>query len=495
MHFNQRLYLIIFDCMTNHGLILILKTFTEAEINEFKIFIRSPYYNNRNAIVSLLDVIISYYPEFNFKHITKNELFGKVFPGKKFNDSTFRVILSGLNDLAVKFITLKKFESDNPAFNLTKIKALMERNVLTGLDKIFSESYSLLSKKGTVSVETFFHLHLFNTAESSYLSEKHSGVFDKILDKYGLESDMKNLLHYFYLKFMSRYVYMLNIEMLYNVRFEKEFIDKIFQSINPETFGNTAILQLYFHLVLMLKEKLNDNHYFKVKELFRKHKKTFHKNDVTEVIINMQNFCSRMISEGHRGFYKEKFEIYKTELKLKTYLIKGKMSPVYFISLVSLALKIKKTVWIKNFIENYSSKLDESIRINTVNYSLSLYEFELKNFRKAQEYLSVIKFTDLYQKLDLKVLQIMIYYEMNYTDNLISALEAFRHFLSNNKLIPESKYIYYSNFYKSVKKLNYFRQRKDEFGIKKFISELKSKSNFVNRNWILSKADELIKRE
>ena len=436
--------------MKNHSLIALLKTFTKDEIREFSDFINSPYFNNRSAVNRMYEMLIIHYPEFDNTEISKTALFKKIFPGKKYNDSTFRVLLSGLNELALKFITGKYIQSDLPGYNLNKIKALMDRNVLSGIEKIFSETYSHLSNPDMKSIDTFFYLHLFDNAKTNFLSEKYSGIFDRFIEESEHDKGFENLLTYFYIKLLSNYINMLNIELLFNKKFEKENTERFFQSIDIDKYRKHIIIELYYYIVLMLKDSLNENYYFKVKNIFYKNLNKLNMNDIVEIFINLQNFCSRKVSNGAVEFYKEKFDIYKKELKYKTYLINGKMSPVYFMTLVSLALKLGELKWTKKFIKDYSGELNEITHDNTVFYSLALYEFAVGDFNKSQEYLTGIRFTDLYQKLDTKVLQIMIFYELNYEDSLISSLEAFRHFLSNNKLIPENKFIYYNNLYKSV---------------------------------------------
>lgn len=82
---------------------------------------------------------------------------------------------------------------------------------------------------------------------------------------------------------------------------------------------------------------------------------------------------------------------------------------------------------------------------------------------------------------------------MDHYESLNSALEAFRHFLSNSKLIPKQKINQYDIFLKSLKKLAGLKQKEDEFGIKKFIPELISKNNFHNKSWIIEKSEMLVK--
>lgn len=474
--------------MKNHNLIKLLKSFSGSEIKEFEDFVNSPYFNNRSAVCSLFKILKKYYPDFESGDLTKEDLFRQIFPDKKYNDSTIRVILSGLNELAVKFVTFRNFENNTAGYNLSKINALLERNVLSGIERIISDSAVLLDKNEIDSIETFHYRHLYDVADFKTKVSRHSGVFDKFLNKTDLEKGFVNLMNYFYIRFLTFYINILNIQLIYNIEYDTEYIKEIFASLDLNEIKKEFKLEIYYCIVLMLRESLNENNYYKVKSIFLKNLNKFSIDAKKEILINLQNFCSRKISNGSEEFYNEKFELYKLELKCKTYLINNKISPVFFKTLVSISIYLKEYVWFKKFIEKYSKELKSEEKENILNYSFALYEFSLSDFDKAHEHLSKLRFTDLYQKLDSKVLQIMIYYEKDYEESLESSLEAFRHFLSNNKLIPEKRYQTYEIFLRSVKKLIRFKLslKKESFEINKFLSETKS-LYFVNKNWVLDK--------
>jgi hypothetical protein len=168
------------------------------------------------------------------------------------------------------------------------------------------------------------------------------------------------------------------------------------------------------------------------------------------------------------------------------------MSPVYFKNLVILALSLNEDKWVKDFMLDYKNELPENMRENVFTYCMALYEFEMKNFEESLKLLSKIKFDELYLKYDSKVLQLMIYYELNSEEALISSMEAFRHFLSNNKLLPDIKKDLYLNFYSSFNKFLNCKKNNDNFGLTILKEKLNGKLPVFNKPWVVSKVNELV---
>lgn len=82
----------------------------------------------------------------------------------------------------------------------------------------------------------------------------------------------------------------------------------------------------------------------------------------------------------------------------------------------------------------------------------------------------------------------MVYYELNFEESLLYSLEAFRHFVSNSRLLPAGKLNYYTLFYKSVKKLISLKNNFGGFRLKSFLGETENSGNFINRKWVINKA-------
>ncbi len=96
--------------MHNSKLIEILRKFDKKEINGFYDYVCSPYFNKEKVIMNLTEHLKKSYPDFKEEFIQKEKVYKKLYPGKKYNDSVMRNVLSKTMRLAEDFLTLKEFE-------------------------------------------------------------------------------------------------------------------------------------------------------------------------------------------------------------------------------------------------------------------------------------------------------------------------------------------------------------------------------------------------
>src|SRR5204863_9469685 len=120
-------------------------------------------------------------------------------------------------------------------------------------------------------------------------------------------------------------------------------------------------------------------------------------------------------------------------------------------------------------------------------------EMELKNFERSLEYLSKVKTDEVYLKMDVRMLQCRIYYELNWDDSLNSLLDAFRRTLANNKLLPEFRKVLFANFLKYLRKMNNLKHKADELDLELLRKMVVAEDSFMQKPWILEKLDELEK--
>ncbi|HAY32866.1 MAG TPA: hypothetical protein PK536_03695 [Ignavibacteria bacterium] len=477
--------------MKRHSLTALLKSFTKEEIQLFADYISSPYFNRRKAVIKLFRVIIKFYPAFDDVNFTKKHLFTAVFPGKNYNDSSIRVIISRLNELAFDFLVQRNFEENNPESNLIRIKTMFKRNYFKNGESFIERSLRSLYENTPLAEDRFYFEHNFFEMKKSFLQINNSGIIDKKLDKLEFTNSIECFTNYFYIRTLKTYIIILNIKILYNRDYDTTFLENIYNTIEMKIIRKYPVIEIYYLIVILLKDTANEDAYFRAKNLFYKNLNSFNKSDKEEILINLGNFASRKISEGAESFRKEKFELLKKEIEQKTFNINGYMTFVYYKTVVSMALIMKDVSFAKMFIVDYAVYLSGESRNNSYYYCSAMYEFYMKNYNNALEQLSKVNFPDLYSKLDLKVFQIVIFYEMNYDEALLSSIESFRHFLNNNKLITKNKHPYYFNFYRAVKKLTALRNTKDEFEINLFIKNFLNKHMFINKVWIREKLDNL----
>src|SRR5258706_14034499 len=82
------------------NIIRILKTFTGDEMREFGKFVNSPFHNNRSEVRRYFSEIKRFYPSFQQSNFSKEEIFSRIHPDKKYRDDVIRRLSSNLFRLA-----------------------------------------------------------------------------------------------------------------------------------------------------------------------------------------------------------------------------------------------------------------------------------------------------------------------------------------------------------------------------------------------------------
>ena len=147
-----------------NNLTVILNSFSENDYSKFKDFINSPYHNKIKNAVKLFSVLKNNLEKFDSGIVTKEELWKKIFPGKKYNYGTMKNLLHELYKLAEKYIMYENFD----LIEIEKFKhlyiGLFERNMFTILDlkdKYFDRYYSDEKNINSNNAPRFIYQDLF----------------------------------------------------------------------------------------------------------------------------------------------------------------------------------------------------------------------------------------------------------------------------------------------------------------------------------------------
>ena len=120
-----------------------------------------------------------------------------------------------------------------------------------------------------------------------------------------------------------------------------------------------------------------------------------------------------------------------------------------------------------------------------------MIEFKKKNFEKALEYLSKVEIIFFYFKYHLKILYLQVYYELNYTEQAISMIDSFKHFLKNNKYVPDSLGVNYKKFTDYYIRLLNVKTTYRKSEVKIFKEKIQKEERLFFKNWFLEKLNEL----
>ncbi len=473
--------------MERSNLIELLKTFSPAEIKDFKEFLKSSYFNKRQAVANLFDVLTSYHPDYSF---SRENIFAKMFPGTKYNDNTLRVLSHYLTELALKFLVFARINDDKLEYSILLQSILGERKQYKLLDKEIAKSEILLESSDFEAELYFSNKYRLENEKIYQMFASNYALYDKIVSRPAWENVSRDLDVFYMVKTMIMYLNTITYGNLYNRKVQSEKFDQVLERIEIRDYENIPVVMMYYYLIRMMKDETDESSFYKVKELLKKNKSKINKYDRTGAYVNLSSYCRMKVQKGVKRFEKESFELFKEEIGEKTYLLNdGTMSPVFFRNAVASGLQVKEFSWVQIFIRKFKSELGKRYRENYRLLCSALYEFHTGNFDAAIELNSKIVYDELYMKLNSKTLQMQLLYESGGYESLSAALESFRHFLSNNKLIPEMKKLQHSNFRKYLTQIIAVANQSNKSERELLLKNIQGESDLVSKDWLIEKLE------
>jgi hypothetical protein len=461
-------------------------------MREFSEYVRSPFFNKNQSIIKLFDYIKKQYPAFDSKKIEKELVYKKLFPGTEYNDGFMRTIMFNLAQLAEDFLSYSNYKKDYFSVQRHLAVELNERELYKLFEKNMREVHTALEKDSVKESEHYYNSYYFEYENLYYLSKIHFERNEKFIQKTGIHEIFNHLTYYYVIRILKFYLYVLNTKNIYKIDYKTDIIEDILKGIKPEQFKNIPLINIYINLLMMHINPGEESHFNKAVEMIETADISY--DELIEAFINIENYCKTKIRLGHVEYEKILFKIYKIELDRNCYLLNNRMPHKLYRNIIDLALRLDEPDWTKDFIEKHNKELDAEFQENSYLYSTALLEFYKKNFEKSLEILSRVRYDEIYHKLEIKCFTAAIYYELNHEDSLLSSLDSFRHFINNDKLIPEARKESYTNFIKVVKKMNNLKNsnKRDIIEVKILADKVKKTEQVQNRQWIEKKVQELL---
>ena len=480
--------------MKRSTLIEVLKSFTKQDIKEFGLFIQSAFFNTNQSVVKLFDQIKKQHPEFEDKLIEKRLLFEKAFGKIDFDDSFMRMTVFRIMELVKEFLIIKKLQKDNVLKDTILLEELNERELNNLLMKSINELEKIIGKQIAKDSETYYTKYKLEYFKNDIKSRDTKMITYKDALNKDLMMEQKYFNTYFFINSLKFFQYFLNQKnFVVNADGYPDFILDMLEylKLNPEYLIDPE-LNLYFNLVMLLITN-EDIYYSKLYIILFQDKDELKLNSKHNLITVLRNYAQQKIHDGHSEYMNKLFEILKFSLKkeITSLTPSGKyMTETRFMTIVWSGLLVKEFGFTENFIKKYINKIDPEKRQYVSAYNSAKMEFERGEFKKALEYLKNSgQIKNVMYKAASKQLNLMICYELKMFISAEEHIDAFRHFIKTDKLLPEmykTQCTDFINFFNRLLKLN-DKNKKSIYEKEKLISELKS----APQTWLLNKTLEI----
>ncbi len=418
--------------MQKSKLIYLLKTFSKEELKKFDEFVCSPYFNKNSNAGKMFKYITKYSQKYESEKLYKENVYLALFPGKAYNIKIMKNLMTALLHLAERFLEQYRYEKNE----LGRYNCLLEEMLIRGQYKIFSNKIKEAEKLNSVlKRDEYYFYHNLNlySLKQSFGTRTASGP-----EKLKADAHAFDFLIGFFLIWYFKYSYnLINRKINYNFEADFNFIEKVIDYVKERDFENKKIVLLYYYMFIINIKWNEENYFFEFKKLTEECIDMVTRAEQFNLLTATQTYCLRMLGAGHTKYSSIYFEACKNMVIKKAY--SGEYGDVIhqltYKNIVKAGAHEKQFEWTLDFIENYREKLPPGFRDKVYYFSLAYCYFVKYEFEKSLEYLSLVKYENVYDKAEVNRLMMQIYYEMGWTEELLSLTDTYKHFLHNDKLI------------------------------------------------------------
>lgn len=479
--------------MEKSNLIKILKSLNPKEFKEFGEYVYSPFFNKNESVKKLYDYLKKHYPDFESSKIEKEIVHNKIFPGVDYNDDFMRMLIFNMTKLSEGYLAYLRMVNSEWEMKRMLTYELNERHLDKPMEKMMKKTLAELDKKKRKTSDWYLNKYYFQTENVSYLRRKYLNSFEKFLKEAPLENLHEEFTAYYLMTVLRMHNFLLNIKKIYKFEKEAASFEKAIDTLDQKFLNKAPLIEIYYNLNMML--YYNEEKYF-----YAAKKKVFESEDLInpldmlDILINLQNYCSRRIRRGEIKFAKEVFSLYKLEIERDLYGHYGFLHDILYKNTIELGMQVGETEWVKKFSEKYKKFLHPDVQEDVYSYGKAFIEFTEGNYEKTLEYLSRIKLYDINIKLEVKELSAKVYFEMKMEDMLYSLTDTFRHLIANSKVLTANRKTSNSNFIKYIKRLYKVNLHPDAGDVAEIKQMMKKEELLENRLWLNKKIEEIEKK-
>ena len=479
--------------MQNGKLIHYLSLLDRQELQRFRDFVDSPYFNKHENTRQLLHYILQA-PSWTSASLQKEKAFAYVFPGKPYQAQLLSNLISYLLRLFRRFLAQEGLSSRSEEQQLT----LLEKASTTGQAKLFRLEVARWERQeGERSLRhSDYHLH-------TYRFHQLCNDFD-LKQGSRFEGDRLKQADTHFTYFTISEKLRLACEMLARSQvtgqtYELPMVNELipFLETRQEEYEQVPAVWIYLLIFRMISNDQASD-YFKLKKRLQQDSHLFPPSEGRDLYTYTLNYCIRRLNYGESAFRRETFELYQQMLSSGLLHRSGTLPTWDYTNIVSLGCDLHEYDWTYQFIEGQKDQLPSGERQNTYTYNLAVFQYQQQHYDEALALLHQVEFTEVYYNLLVRILRLKIYYEQGNHEALFYLIDTFRIYLLRNRQIAENRRRSAVNLLRFTKKLARLSEEHTLISKKQFVQrleklekQLKSQKRLTNKAWLLVQMQKL----
>lgn len=470
-------------------LISLLRTFSKYELNRFRKFLLSPYFNEQDALLHLFEAINKALRQGEpaIAALDKEKAWKAMYPRQTLDEAQLRRCASDLNRLALQFLAQETRQEEPLADAFALQKRLDRPEVSKHLNSVERQIATQLAEMPGKDLRYYQWQYQYEANLSVRYSKKMVGP--EYADK--LTASDQALACFYIIQKLKYYVAWLTLQSL-RATTGRDFgvIPGFWEYISAGQFESVPLIAIYKHVVICLKEPDEEAHFPVFLEVLERYAPELSKEDLRECYQIAQNYCAFKVNQGKTEYYPLLFQILKTEIARGVLVENEQLSESVFKNVVTISLWVREYEWTENFIKTHYQYLPVDIRDNAQVFNLANLYWHQKKHQKVIELLRSVEYSDVIYALGAKLILVRTYFETKEFLALDSLIDSFRIFLRRNKVLSKNLKREYNSFLNFVKKLTSLGPS-DKEGLARLKANLQQVSATTPKKWLLEKIEEI----
>jgi len=445
--------------MTESKLITFLRTLDKEEMRRFGKFLEGTAERKASDRIAFIDYLQKYHPEFPKKKVNRESIAQKLFPENEKRLKKVENLMHKIVSILDDFLAYEELKVQQSQRDFLLLEAYKRRQ----LDKFFFKKIEKIEEEWERKPpEGIEHLHDEYLMEKMCFTHPNYTQIHRNQNLITYESLIQQLDKYYFAKKLFWTSCMKITEDFVNrsgVGFAENqyFIEKILDtSLNDGSLQNSQIQFLAELLSTLVSGDFQN--YSQLEELFISSVKLFDEPERVD-LINLLNFICFWYynKERKEEALKKAFQLNKHAIEEK-WIFRNEHIPIFlFSNIVSIACAVRELEWARQFIDNFSTSLDENVRDDIAAISHSTIDFKTKEYEKILERLKFTKFRNVLYKTHERAIRLRCYYELgnDYIEPFFHLVKSFSNFLHSQlkRDLAEDSAQGFKNFVKFVERL------------------------------------------
>ncbi|RPI13943.1 MAG: hypothetical protein EHM58_17495 [Ignavibacteriae bacterium] len=476
--------------MKGSKIVSLLKTLNKKEFKEFGNFVNSPNFTRKKKLLEFYKVICLYYPDFDKPKFNQHTIFKKLYPGKTYNEKIINYLKTELYKAAETYIGIIDMRKNIFDFHLHILKQLGKRQLHSEFGRKAAKLKSIINKN-KIRNDNYYLMSYLLKKETRNFYETKKPLGKRIEYFKDMNDELDEFIVFFIVKMLKYYTILRNQENLLNYSYSYKLQDELMAFAKENLIKSHPAANIFYLLNLLYKNTENDSVFYELKNFVETNIGLLEKEDAELIYTELFNYSKIKYVGGNDSYGPENTSIMKFMIARDIYPKENNyMSENTFINIVSNSLRERDYEWIENFIDKFSNKITPDRKANAYNYSLGMLYYWKKKYNTALEYLAKVKTDDFYYYLRVNNHLLKIYYETNEIVGILNTIDATKHFLSSNKVIPGYVKDRFLHFIIYLQKVVRAIETGDNNKLKKLAEEISSAPEFENKIWLLKRIEE-----